>query len=166
MKEWTTMKLPSPFVSLLHRGSCVGWLCQLSAYLQREKEKKDLDELLRGKVLQIIQKKIAVCHIFRPCNNNWINIGTGRTQFLPSPVDGLREHNVHLYLSTLLSQFKHNLMIFVVPAALQDATSCLKAIKAHTGLGELRNQIRVLSLSVESHVYLVRAAICRKICSD
>lgn len=39
-----------PFVSLLHRGSCVGWLCQMSAYLQREKEKKDLDELLTGKV--------------------------------------------------------------------------------------------------------------------
>lgn len=95
------------------------------------KQRKDLCELLRVEGVIDHTKKIKMSHTFRPCNNNWINIGTGRTQFLPSPVDGLREHNVHLYLSTLLLQFKHNLMIFVVPAALQDATSCLSYKSTH-----------------------------------
>lgn len=142
MKEWTILKLPFPFVSNLHtfEGSSVGFYVKCLLTCNEKMKKKDFGELLRVEGFIDHTEKRSQCpmHVFLVIIIGLILEQEGLNSY-HHPLMDYGNIMFILYLSTLLSQFKHNLMIFVVPAALQDATSCLTAIKAHMGLGELRN---------------------------
>lgn len=128
------------FTSAHFRGELCWLVMSIVCLPAMRKGKKVLDELLRVEgITSYRNRSQCVIHFVLVIIIGLILEQEGLNSYHHPLMDYGNIMYLHLYLSTLLSQFKHNLMIFVVPAALQDATSCLTAIKAHTGLGELRN---------------------------